>query len=52
MSSGWVILLLAALALLAGGVVLWLLVLRRYVCLRRADCCGRGCGCVFPVKRK
>jgi len=22
--------------------------LRRYVCFRRRDCCGRGCGCLFP----
>jgi hypothetical protein len=25
--------------------------LRRYVCFRRKDCCGKGCGCLFPVAR-
>lgn len=25
--------------------------LRKYVCFRRKDCCGKGCGCLFPVKR-
>lgn len=25
---------------------------RRYVCLRRSDCCGKGCGCLFPVRRE
>ncbi|MFO1447266.1 MAG: hypothetical protein U1F61_03725 [Opitutaceae bacterium] len=24
---------------------------RRYVCFRRRDCCGKGCGCLFPAKR-
>ena len=24
--------------------------LRRYVCFRRKDCCGQGCGCLFPSK--
>ncbi|MGC4072955.1 MAG: hypothetical protein QM760_10620 [Nibricoccus sp.] len=33
----------AALLLLGLG-------LRRYVCFRRKDCCGKGCGCLFPVK--
>jgi len=26
--------------------------LRRAVCLRRKDCCGKGCGCLFPLKRE
>lgn len=25
---------------------------RRYVCLRRSDCCGKGCRCLFPVRRE
>jgi len=25
--------------------------LRRYVCFRRRDCCGKGCGCLFPTSR-
>lgn len=25
---------------------------RRHVCIRRKDCCGKGCGCIFPVKLK
>ncbi len=25
--------------------------LRRYVCFRRRDCCGKGCGCLFPKAR-
>ncbi len=25
--------------------------LRRYVCFRRRDCCGKGCGCLFPKSR-
>ena len=25
--------------------------LRRQVCLRRKDCCGKGCGCLFPRNR-
>ncbi len=31
--------------------VLWRWV-RRYVCLRRSDCCGKGCGCLFPVRKE
>ena len=22
-----------------------------YVCIRRKDCCGSGCGCLFPKKK-
>jgi hypothetical protein len=25
---------------------------RRHICIRRKDCCGKGCGCLFPVKLK
>lgn len=25
---------------------------RRHICIRRKDCCGKGCGCLFPVKNK
>jgi hypothetical protein len=52
MSAGWlvVIAVVAVLTLAAGA--MWLARgLRRQVCLRRPDCCGRGCGCLFPVKR-
>jgi hypothetical protein len=24
--------------------------MRGYVRIRRKDCCGKGCGCLFPVK--
>jgi len=24
--------------------------MRGYVRLRRKDCCGKGCGCIFPKK--
>ncbi|MDB4474049.1 hypothetical protein N9023_03510 [Opitutaceae bacterium] len=23
--------------------------MRNYVAIRRKDCCGKGCGCLFPV---
>lgn len=23
---------------------------KNYVCIRRKDCCGMGCGCLFPKK--
>ena len=23
---------------------------RRHVAIRRKDCCGKGCGCLFPRK--
>jgi hypothetical protein len=23
---------------------------RHWICIRRKDCCGRGCGCLFPKK--
>lgn len=26
--------------------------MRDYVRIRRKDCCGKGCGCLFPVKPK
>gem|GEM_PF-1319551 len=25
---------------------------KNYVCIRRKDCCGAGCGCLFPKKKK
>lgn len=37
------------------GVVLFLVLfaiwwpMRNYVAIRRKDCCGKGCGCLFPV---
>lgn len=34
--------------LIAG--LFWLL--RRNVCVRQRDCCGKGCGCLFPVRKK
>jgi hypothetical protein len=42
----WFILTAALIALLALGFGL-----KRYVCFRRKDCCGKGCGCLFPSKR-
>lgn len=45
-----VILLILGMVLLAGAG--WAaLRLKSRVCLRRKDCCGRGCGCLFPVRR-
>jgi hypothetical protein len=23
---------------------------RRHIAIRRPNCCGKGCGCLFPVK--
>jgi len=41
--------------LIVIGVIAVLLLLgfglRRYVCFRRKDCCGKGCGCIFPSKK-
>lgn len=42
----WLLLIPAALI----GYILW--AGRRHVCIRRKDCCGKGCGCLFPVKLK
>ena len=42
-----VILILLALGALAA--LGWLL--RRGVCIRRKDCCGKSCGCLFPARR-
>lgn len=39
---------LAAVAVLVVG-LRWL---RRYVCVRRKDCCGKGCGCLWPAPRR
>jgi hypothetical protein len=25
---------------------------RRHIAIRRRDCCGKGCGCIFPAKPK
>lgn len=43
----WVILPLACAALLF--IVWW--PMRDYVRIRRKDCCGKGCGCLFPAKK-
>ncbi len=45
-SMGWfiftvVVILLVAFYLMGG---------KNYVCIRRKDCCGMGCGCLFPKK--
>jgi hypothetical protein len=41
--------------LIVIGVIVVLLLLcfglKRYVCFRRKDCCGKGCGCIFPSKK-
>jgi len=42
----WVIVI--AVALLA---LIFAICARRNICIRRKDCCGKGCGCLFPVKR-
>ncbi len=38
---------------IAAGVFLLLFIvwwpMRSYVRIRRKDCCGKGCGCLFPV---
>jgi hypothetical protein len=34
---------------LLTGCLLWSV--RRYVCFRRKDCCGKGCGCLFPMNK-
>jgi hypothetical protein len=38
-------------AVVLGLVVAAWLGVRRYICFRRRDCCGKGCGCLFPVNR-
>lgn len=44
----WMIVIVATVIAL---VLLLSMSLRRCVCFRRKDCCGKGCGCLFPVKR-
>lgn len=39
---------LVILALVIGASV-W--ILWPYVYIRRKDCCGKGCGCLFPVNK-
>lgn len=41
---------LLAIPFLLVALILWMG--RRHVCIRRRDCCGKGCGCLFPVKLK
>ena len=41
----WFLLSLLAVALILGYG------LRRFVCFRRKDCCGKGCGCLFPIRK-
>lgn len=40
----WTLIIAGVVGVLVAG---WL-ALRRQVCLRRKDCCGKGCGCLFP----
>jgi len=42
----WLLLIPAALI----GYILW--AGRRHICIRRKNCCGKGCGCLFPAKLK
>ncbi len=44
----WIVALLA----LAAITLALFFGLRRYVCFRRKDCCGQGCGCLFPARRE
>ncbi len=44
----WSLVVLGVLAVLFA--VWW--PMRDYVRIRRKDCCGKGCGCLFPVKPK
>ncbi len=37
--------------LLLGVGVFYLFGGKNYVCIRRKDCCGSGCGCLFPKKK-
>jgi hypothetical protein len=46
MSWFWIIVI--GLLVLAFGLLAYSM--RHHVCIRRKDCCGRGCGCLFPVK--
>lgn len=40
-------------SIIAGAICLVLFAIwwpmRDYVAIRRKDCCGKGCGCLFPV---
>lgn len=40
-------------AIILGAIFLILFAIwwpmRDYVAIRRKDCCGKGCGCLFPV---
>jgi hypothetical protein len=36
--------------ILLGGLIFYLMGGKNYVCIRRKDCCGAGCGCLFPKK--
>jgi len=38
--------------LVALGAVFYACGGKNYVCIRRKDCCGAGCGCLFPKKRQ
>jgi hypothetical protein len=44
--SSWLIIAACAGAVLFA--VWW--PMRGYVRIRRKDCCGKGCGCLFPAK--
>lgn len=46
----WVVL-SAVFVIVAGGCVARLAGVR-LGCLRRSDCCGRGCGCLLPRRRR
>jgi hypothetical protein len=43
----WVI----TISAIAAALLLVAVALRKYVCFRSKDCCGQGCGCIFPSKQ-
>ncbi len=44
----WIVIFLVVAALVLGA--FFALGGKNYVCIRRKDCCGMGCGCLFPKK--
>ena len=46
----WTAIIAAAFGLLGGA--FYALGGKNYVCIRRKDCCGAGCGCLFPKKKE
>jgi len=42
-------LLILSIPVILAAAVLWFG--RRHIAIRRRDCCGKGCGCIFPVRK-